>query len=237
MMEKQSKHEQMLHYVEKIILEGELKPGDRLPPEREIQEQYGIGRGTLREALRALQQKGLIEIKKGAKGGAFVKEINAEDVSETLAVLIRHSRISLKHLSEFRDIVEPATAGYAAERATSREIDEMKNMLKQGIFLFKSNRDDLAGFYQWELGMHKKLASVSGNPIFEWISGTLYKSMEPLSFHINKNDVSHSSLLEDWQRLISAIENREVMKAPSIVQIHIARYKNFIKEEYKDPDG
>jgi len=227
----QNKHEQMLNLVEKIILSRKLKPGDRLPPERELQERYRIGRGTVREALRALQQKGLIEIKKGAKGGAFVKELDSEHVSETLAVLIRHGRISMKHLAEFREVVEAATAAHAAERASPEDIQKIKKLLEELTSLLNSEKKDLKKFYQCELSMHKELARISRNPIFEWISGTLYISMEPLSFHLNKNRIAHSEVLADWRDIIEAIENGEVMKVASIVRVHIARYRRFMEEE------
>ena len=230
-MAKENKHEQVLNQVEKIILSRKLKPGDKLPPERELQEKYRTGRGTVREALRALEQKGLIDIKKGARGGAFVKEIDSEHVSETLALLIRHSRISMKHLAEFREVVETATAAYAGERATSEDIKKMKNLLEEGAGLLKSDEDELDKFYQWELNMHRELARISRNPVFEWISGTLYISMEPLSFHLNKSRTSHFELLADWKDIISAIENGEVMKATSILRIHVDRYRRAMEKE------
>ena len=221
----------MLNDVEEIILSRKLEPGDRLPPERELQDQYGIGRGTVRETLRALQQKGLIEVKKGARGGAFVKEVDSEHVSETLALLIRHSQISVKHLAEFRAVVEVATAAHAAERASSEDIAMMKKLLEEGRSLLESGEDSLDKFYQWELGMHRKLACLSRNPIFDWISGTLYISMEPLSFHLNKNSSAHFELLDDWGDIIEAIENGEVMKVASIVHAHIARYRRLMEKE------
>jgi len=229
-MAKEHKHEKILNRVEEIILSGKLKPGDKLPPERELQEKYRIGRGTVREALRALQQKGLIEIKQGARGGAFVKEVDAEYVSETLAMLIRHSQISMKHLAEFREVLEAATAAYAAERATADDIKKMKELLKEGTSLLKSDKDGLEKFYQWELGMHRELARISRNPIFEWISGTLYISMEPLSFHLNKNENSHSELLNDWRDIIESIENNEVMRVLSIIRVHVAIYKRLMEK-------
>ena len=96
-MPRQNKQEYIIKHLEKEILSRSLKPGDKLPSELELQEKFSVGRGTIREALRTLQQKGLIEIKKGAKGGVFVKEVDAEQVRDTLPTLMRHQRISRKH--------------------------------------------------------------------------------------------------------------------------------------------
>lgn len=226
-----SKHERILNQVENSILTRKLKPGDRLPPERELQEQYHIGRGTVREVLIALQQKGLIEIKKGSKGGAFVKEVDTDHVSETLALLLRHGRISVKHMAEFREVVEVVTAAHAAERATTEDIRRLKDLLEQGASLIRSSKESYREFYQWELSMHKELAGISRNPIFEWISGTLYISMEPLSFHINKYSAEHYEVFEDWKDIVQSIEGREIMKVVSIVRSHMLRYRRIMEKE------
>ena len=230
-MAQQTKHEQILSQVEHSILTRQLKPGDKLPPERELQEQYHIGRGTVREVLIALQQKGLIEIRKGSKGGAFVREMDAEHASETLALLIRHGRISVKHLADFREVVEVTTAAHAAERATAEDIRILKDLLIEGAGLIHSDQDGYREFYRWELNMHRELARISRNPIFEWISGTLYISMEPLSFYINKYQTEHDEVFEDWKDIVESIERREVMKVISIVRAHMLRYRRIVEKE------
>jgi len=76
--------------IQEAILQGKLKAGDKLPPERELKEMFKTSRGTLREALRVLEQKGLIRIKTGVNGGAIVKPLTTHQVSESLALLIRY---------------------------------------------------------------------------------------------------------------------------------------------------
>ncbi len=230
-MAQQTKHEQILSQVENSILSRQFKPGDKLPPERELQEKYRIGRGTVREVLIALQQKGLIEIRKGSKGGAFVREVDNEYASETLALLIRHGRISVKHLAEFREPVEVTTAAHAAERATPEDIRTLKDLLAEGGSLIQSSEDSYGAFYQWELNMHKELARISRNPIFEWISGTLYISMEPLSFYTNKYRTEHEEVFEDWKDIVESIEQRKIMKVISVVRSHMLRYRRILEKE------
>jgi DNA-binding transcriptional regulator YhcF (GntR family) len=86
--------EDVIQHVEDAIVRGNLKPGDRLPAERELQKMLDVSRGTLRESLRVLEQKGLIEIKTGAKGGIFVKDANAEQMSDSLAFFVRSQQVS-----------------------------------------------------------------------------------------------------------------------------------------------
>ncbi|MBW2677983.1 MAG: FadR family transcriptional regulator, partial [Deltaproteobacteria bacterium] len=112
--------------IQEAILEGRLQTGDILPSERDLKEMFNTSRGTLREALRVLEQKGLIEIKLGVGGGSVVKEVSVDKISESLALLIRTQRVSLNHLAEFREAVEGIIAAQAAERATPADIKQLK---------------------------------------------------------------------------------------------------------------
>lgn len=222
-MPRQNKQDYIIKHLEKEILSRSLKPGDKLPSEIELQEKFNIGRGTLREAFRTLQQKGLIEIKKGAKGGAFVKEVDAEQVRETLAILMRHKRISTKHLYEFRLALEPAVAAHATERATPDDINNLKQLLNEGIRFIDSEQEDFYEFYTWENKMHLALSAMSGNPIFEWILFTVGYDLKPYSKLLNLNS-TYLDVLDDWKELIEAMEKGEVMKVVSIITMHIGKF-------------
>ena len=108
--------------IQGAILDGHIKAGDKLPSERELCEMLGTSRGTLRESLRVLEQKGLIEIRLGVGGGAIVKDPGGKQITESLAMLIRSQKISLRHLAEFREDVEGTVTGLAAERASDDDI-------------------------------------------------------------------------------------------------------------------
>src|SRR5512136_795361 len=92
--------------IEEAILTGRIKTGQTLPSERDLKETFQISRGTLREALRVLEQKGLIEIRLGVGGGSVVRDVDAGRVTESLGLLIRSQKVSLHHLAEFREAVE-----------------------------------------------------------------------------------------------------------------------------------
>ena len=85
---------------------GEAATGQTLPSERNLKEMFQISRGTLREALRVLEQKGLVEIRKGHRGGIFVKEINADSMTESLGLFVQSQRITMEEISEFRQDLE-----------------------------------------------------------------------------------------------------------------------------------
>jgi DNA-binding FadR family transcriptional regulator len=117
--------------VEGAIIAGRLHEGAKLPPERSLQEIFGVSRGTLREALRVLEHRGLLRIQTGTKGGAFVESLSTDQISDSLGLLIRYRKVSLKDLGEFREVVEGVVAALAVERANEEEIGYLKQPLSQ----------------------------------------------------------------------------------------------------------
>ena len=113
--------EDIISQIQESILEGRLREGDKLSGERTLREAFKVSRGTLREALRALEQKGLITIKTGAHGGAFICPINNRQMSESLDLLLRHQKISLRELAESREALEGYVAAKAAKSAKKAE--------------------------------------------------------------------------------------------------------------------
>jgi DNA-binding FadR family transcriptional regulator len=107
--------------IEAAIFEEKILPGERLPSERELQAQFQCGRGVIREAVRALKQKGLVEIRKGAKGGAYVKQIEVATVSESLALFLKQQHIEPAHISEFRESIDRVITVLAIARAGAAE--------------------------------------------------------------------------------------------------------------------
>src|SRR5580693_9805081 len=89
-----------------LMRQGQLKPGDRLPPERDLCERFGVSRVTVREALRMLESSGLVQIRVGARGGAFVTAPSGDRVGEGLADMITLSAISAADVTEVRMILE-----------------------------------------------------------------------------------------------------------------------------------
>ena len=125
----------VVEQIQAAILGGGIAPGDKLPPERELVDVFGTSRPTVREALRVLEQKGLIEIRLGVRGGAYVRTPNSELMAENLAMLIRTESVSLAHLAEFRQGIEGLVAGLAALRATANDIEILNELVADSIHL------------------------------------------------------------------------------------------------------
>src|SRR3989475_331886 len=120
-------YEEIVRQVKQLIGEGKLKSGDRLPPERDLAEKFMVSRTSVREALRALQSRGLIDIRAGE--GAFIRDISVDTLIEPLALVILPHREAVGELFEARRLLEPAIAALAARRATREELGEMERIL------------------------------------------------------------------------------------------------------------
>ena len=214
--------------LEESILNRQYTPGERLPSERKIMANFRVGRGTVREAYRALQQKGLIEIRQG--GGAYVKEVDSASVGDTLSTLIRHRRISPQHLQEFREAIESRCSAYAAERATPDQIDELKQQLGKMESMLNSPDYGNGKFYELELNLHTQLAKISGNPMFEWLAATIERNAATFSEDLIGHPEKPEIALADWRNFIQAVENGETTKATMIIRAHIFRFGQFLED-------
>ena len=113
-------YESVIEQIMNLIKNNELKPGDKLPPERELAEKFSISRGSLREAFRVLESKGLIKSKPG--GGRFIREIKKDAFIDTKNVILNLEKSSILELLEAREIFEVKIVKFAAERATAEEV-------------------------------------------------------------------------------------------------------------------
>ena len=120
-------YNEIVNQIRGLISEGRIKPGDRLPPERELAELFDASRNSVRDAMRVLEQMGLIESRQG--DGTYVRSVSAERLAEPLALMLLQSRTQMRELWEVRRVLEPAIAEFAAERITEEELDELEAIL------------------------------------------------------------------------------------------------------------
>ena len=224
----------VVEQIEEGILTGRFTQGERLPAERTMINDFGISRRTLREALRVLEQKGLIEIKTGSKGGSFVKRIataHANQMSESLALLIRSRKISLDDLTEFRYDVEGISAKLAAERATKEDIQKLKSLLAESQALLIAKEFNWKAFFDVDRRMHLAVARAAQNIVHESILRTVhenihryYESYLPQERNVARQ--AHKGMLE----LVKAIEERDSDRAFDRARDHVQKGNRFMKK-------
>ena len=122
-------YEGIIEQIHALIAEGHLKPGDQLPPERVLAETFRVSRTSVREALRALELRGLVAGKQG--GGTFVRSVSAEDLARPMASALLAGKREIAELFELRQMIEPPIARKAAERAEPRHLAELERIIEQ----------------------------------------------------------------------------------------------------------
>src|ERR671930_1578699 len=119
--------------IRQAIVTGKLREGERLPPERELAEQFGVSRVTVRDALRALEAMGLIVVRVGARGGAFVTVPTGSLVGQTMSDMLLMQAISPEDIVEARLVVELGTVTLACARATDQELAALRDLEERAI--------------------------------------------------------------------------------------------------------
>ncbi len=222
----------VVNQIQGAILDGHLNAGDKLPSERELGEMLGTSRGTLREALRVLEQKGLIEIRLGVDGGAIVTDPGGKQITESLAMLIRSQKISLRHLAEFREDVEGTVTGMAAERATEDDIRHLQNLLKEAKACWEASGEQWQEFMQVDEKVHMFMAHISGNLIYEFILKTIHDNIHiyydrylpwgPKELNENYNDLC---------QLVAALADNDTERAVKVAREHVRRFNSYMQKK------
>ena len=123
-------YEHIVAQIERAIYEGRLAHGDKLAPERQLVHEFSASRVAVREALRALEHRGLVEVRQGSAGGYFIREVDAAPVVRDLSTLFRLGGVSRMHLAEARALLEPESARLAAARVSDHELKALGECLE-----------------------------------------------------------------------------------------------------------
>jgi DNA-binding FadR family transcriptional regulator len=186
-----------------------LKPGDRLPPERELAEEFGVSRNTLREALRSLEVAGLVETRKGISGGIFVRQGGGEAAVASLSDLYRLGAIRPEHLTEARIIVGTEVARLACQRCTARDLEALKANVQAATEA--TRRGNLAQRAELNYHFHRLLARATGNPVLIVLTDALLEMtryfVEEIGYRPNRY------VLPSRRRLIGYLEKRDARAA------------------------
>ena len=126
---KERRYEQVAEQIQKLIAQGTLKPGDRLPPERELATRFGVARSSIRDAVRTLEVMGILEPRQGA--GTVVRDLSADSLVVPLATVLVRKRELVSELLDVRRMLEPGLAARAAKNATVEEVLELEDILRR----------------------------------------------------------------------------------------------------------
>ncbi len=159
-------YEEIVEQLKAMITRGELKPGDRLPSERDMAESLGVSRASVREALTTLEAIGILEIKSGE--GTFVKQTSQAETFAPLALLLEVEHISVDQMMEVRRVLESEMAALAADRATPENLQKIEELLD----LMKAARS-IQEAVEADLRFHFAIALATQNTILLRLMNTI----------------------------------------------------------------
>ena len=209
--------DEIVRQIKETLFAGKLQAGDRLPAERELAEQFETSRASVREALRTLEQEGMIQVRKGVGGGAFIADLDHRPVTNSFQTLLSLKKISIHNIAEARLIFEPEAARLAAERVTEEELRELEEVIQQmGVAVEKREQPD-----SFDLKFHLIIARAARNPILSMLAesmlGVASKAITEL--HPSVNTLRH--VLASHRKVFEAIRKRNGKLAYRTMRQHI----------------
>lgn len=209
------------------ILSGELGEGTALPPERQLVEQTGLSRATVREALRILEVERLVDIRPGRGGGAFVHRPGRESLASTVRLVIRGQQIRLDALHETREAIEPACAALAARRRTE---DNMADLDSAHAELADAG-DDVARFLRANIRWHNAVAKAGDNELLIGFLAALSESIHASTDLAQFVDVGVRELtVRTHARITEAIREGDAAAARRRMTRHVCGFARVAAE-------
>jgi len=215
---------EIVSQIEHAIFEGELKRGDRLESERELAERFGVSRITVRDALRVLEARGLVLVKVGASGGAFVTETNADQVAESISTMILLRRMTLSGLAEARTVVETATCEFAAERADAAAIKRIEQMVEKGRSVVREQTPHTEA----SMDFHVAVADAANN---ELLSATVaaYRDLLVQTLHDMRDVRSAKMTQKAHEEILDAIRAHDPDAARKLMLEHLRDFEKRLR--------
>ncbi|HEY3066006.1 MAG TPA: FadR/GntR family transcriptional regulator [Methylomirabilota bacterium] len=203
-------YEHIVAQLERAIYEGRLQPGDKLPPERQLVRDVHASRVAVREALRILEHRGLVEVRQGSAGGHFIREVNAGLVARDFQTLFRLGRVNLNQLIEARLLIEPEMARLAALRATEVELKALRGVVEE-----PQSR-------ALHISFHRLMAEAARNPVHLALTNAVMDVEEQLPLPPGALTPDDSGRVHAAHReILDAVIGRRPDDARAIMHAHI----------------
>jgi GntR family transcriptional repressor for pyruvate dehydrogenase complex len=222
-------YEQIVQQVEESIHKGAMKPGDQLPPERELAQQFGVSRTAVREAVKALREKGLVEAYPGR--GTFITDGTSYSMRQSLDRMLRVGQAEGSgFLAEVREILEPEIAGMAATRADAEDLVSMREQIRT----MDEARKDPDAFIEADLDFHLTLAEAAANPIILSLIDSIVGLLREQRMSIFQVEGGPERGQYHHKKILEAIEHKDPAGAREAMKAHLRQVR---EDSRRAPSG
>jgi GntR family transcriptional regulator, transcriptional repressor for pyruvate dehydrogenase complex len=207
--------------IRDMLAAGTLKPGDKLPPERQLADQFGVGRSALREALRTLEASGVLTLKKGAHGGAFVRKGDPSRVALVIQDLLYLGSISVENLTEARVLLQDVIVRLACQRATAADLAALDKNVDLTEKLTKENR--FGERLEVSIQFYQILAAAAHNPVLSITVDAMAIILLRILRILRSNGVSkpQMNLVEKRRAFLDKLRARDADAAAVELKAHL----------------
>ena len=215
--------------IEEAILNKEIIPGDKLPSEHELCEQFGVSRTPIREAIRILTTQGIVEVEKGK--GIFVKNISSKSVADGILKFYKH-RLDGEYaldLVHTRQALEPSIAYFAAMNRSNEDLEKMEKYIK----LISKHQNDPELSAKYDLAFHDSLAVASKNMLFVLMMRPLHELIPPIKSKIHAKLKGSTDVALLWHdKIFQAVKEKDAEAARDAMIEHLRIAEEQIKTLY-----
>lgn len=207
----------IVEQIRGAILSGELKIGEQLPSEKDFSKHFGVSKSSLREAYRVLEAYGLLEIRQGMSGGAFIKEVDLTTVKDSLVNYFFFQNPGLREYTQIRNFLEPQVVRICAEKATPEDIEYLENNIK-------AMEQEPAGesfVSDLDSAFHKKLVDITGNKIISLIVESVQTALINIKQIVHTDEQFLKMVCSDHKKIVVAIRQRNPELASQTMIDHI----------------
>jgi GntR family transcriptional repressor for pyruvate dehydrogenase complex len=222
-------YEEVVSQIHELIREGKFKAGDQLPSERELAETFKVSRTSVREALRALESKGLVISRTGM--GNFIADLPIESLVAPLASILLEEKGALADIFEVRRLMEPQIASLAAERATPKDIERMKKILEEQKEEVERSGTGVEADAEFHFAIGQATQNQALEKLVSGLMDILSHSREESLQTPGRNEAS----LASHQKILAAIETHDKKRARKAMLDHIERVEQNVLSAKKSP--
>jgi GntR family transcriptional regulator, transcriptional repressor for pyruvate dehydrogenase complex len=225
--------EEICERIREQLALGVLKPGDKLPRERDLAEQLGVSRSVLKEALRSLEMAGLLRLQKGVKGGAFIQEGDMGRMNDVVRDMLSLGAISVRELSEGRIQILDLIVRLACERAQAADFQALEANIERADLATREGR--WLDRVECSREFYKLLAAATGNKVMAMIMESVTEiHMRFVYAKVASSGVSMPQLVEKRRQFLSALRARDVSSATRLMCVHLESVQQMLES---DPDA
>lgn len=221
--------EQVAEQIQNMIIQGRIKEGDRLPPERELAEQLSVSRTVIRESIKALQERGLVKVLTG--NGTYATRLESENVSQSIGLFVRGKKHAFHDLLEIRKMLEVEIAGLAAERATRENVIRLEtnlNEMKRTLTEIRTPSIQLEEFVQADINFHQCLAEASKNSLLLVLLEPITDLLLEFSREASSFPGAQQKAVAYHQMILECVCNHDSEKCRETMRNHISNTEEFL---------